>query len=311
MPRPPREQSVVVLRALGLGDLLTGVPALRGLRAALPHDRIELVVSRGVAPLARLLEVADDVTTIAGLYDPAPSTAPFLAVNLHGSGPESHRWLLRTNPGSLLAFAHPSIHASFGGPAWAAEEHEVGRWCRLLGSAGIASDRDDLSIPAPADPLPADPDRVVVHVGAGAGARRWPPPRWVEVVRRLVRDGRTPWLTGDEEERPIALFVAEQASIPVDRVLAGRTDVVELAGVVSGARLILAGDTGVGHLATALGRPSVLLFGPTPPSRWGPPPDDRHVVLWKGGTGDPHADEPDPGLLKITVDDVLEAAAAV
>src|SRR5439155_24614676 len=183
--------------------------------------------------------------------------------------------------------------------------------CRLLASAGIATDASDLSIPVPPDPLPHDPDRVVVHVGAGAGARRWPPRRWVEVVRRLVRDGRTPWLTGDEAERSTALFVADAAGIPVDQVLAGRTDVVELAGVVSGARLVLAGDTGVGHLATALGRPSVLLFGPTPPSRWGPPPDDRHVVLWKGTTGDPHADEPDPGLLEITVDEVLEAAAAV
>jgi len=310
MPRPP-DPSVVVLRALGLGDLLTGVPALRGLRAALPRDRIELVVSRGVAPLARLLDVADDVTTIASLSDDAPAPAPFLAVNLHGSGPESHSWLLRTNPSSLLAFAHPSIPASFGGPTWSADEHEVGRWCRLVTAAGIDADVTDLSIPAPPDPLPADPDRVVVHVGAGAGSRRWPPRRWVEVVRRLVRDGRTPLLTGDEDERPTALFVAGEAGIPVDRVLAGRTDVVELAGVVSGARVVLAGDTGVGHLATALGRPSVLLFGPTSPSRWGPPPDGRHVVLWKGSTGDPHADEPDPGLLRITVDEVLEAAAAI
>jgi len=308
---PRSRESVVVLRALGLGDLLTGVPALRGLRAALPLDRIELVVSRGVAPLARHMDVADDVTTIASLYDPAPATAPFLAVNLHGSGPESHSWLLRTRPGSLLAFAHPSVAASFGGPAWSCDEHEVGRWCRLLASVGIDADVADLSIAAPPDPLPADPDRVVVHVGAGAKARRWPPRRWVEVVRRLVRDGRTPWLTGDEDERATALFVAEQADIPVERVLAGRTDVLELAGVVGGARLVLAGDTGVGHLATALGRPSVLLFGPTPPSRWGPPPDDRHVVLWKGSTGDPHADEPDPGLLEITVDEVLEAAAAM
>src|SRR3954463_1195659 len=167
MPRPPREQSVVVLRALGLGDLLTGVPALRGLRGALPHDRIELVVTRGVAPLARLIGVADDVTTIASLYDNPPPTAPFLAVNLHGSGPESHDWLLRTKPGSLLAFVHPSIPASFGGPRRRSHEHEVGRWVRLLASAGIETDAADLSIPAPADPLPPDPDRVVVHVGAG------------------------------------------------------------------------------------------------------------------------------------------------
>jgi hypothetical protein len=54
----------------------------------------------------------------------------------------------------------------------------------------------------------------------------------------------------------------------------------------------------------------VVLFGPTPPAEWGPPPErDGHVVLHRGGRGDPHADEPDAGLLAITVADVLAAAA--
>ena len=62
------------------------------------------------------------------------------------------------------------------------------------------------------------------------------------------------------------------------------------------------------HLATAYGIPSVVLFGPTPPSEWGPPPDrPRHRVLWSGTRGDPHAAAPDAGLLAITVQDVLDA----
>ena len=107
-----------------------------------------------------------------------------------------------------------------------------------------------------------------------------------------------------------ARLIAEGAAgVPVDHVLAGRTDVVELAGVVSGARLVLAGDTGVGHLATALGRPSVLLrpdlaepLGPTHQR-----PARRPV---EGLHRDPHGDERS-GVLRITVDEVLEAAAAV
>jgi hypothetical protein len=55
----------------------------------------------------------------------------------------------------------------------------------------------------------------------------------------------------------------------------------------------------------------VLLFGPTPPSAWGPPVDGPHTVLWKGTTGDPHGGEPDRGLLRITVDDVERAAATL
>jgi hypothetical protein len=55
----------------------------------------------------------------------------------------------------------------------------------------------------------------------------------------------------------------------------------------------------------------VVLFGPTAPEAWGPPRErTRHVVLHRGaGGGDPHADRPDPALLAITVDDVLEAVS--
>jgi ADP-heptose:LPS heptosyltransferase len=68
---------------------------------------------------------------------------------------------------------------------------------------------------------------------------------------------------------------------------------------VAGAALVLCGDTGIAHLATALGTPSVVLFGPVPPSLWGPPPDrPQHVALWA---------DPD-GLLDLTVDQVLAAA---
>jgi ADP-heptose:LPS heptosyltransferase len=67
----------------------------------------------------------------------------------------------------------------------------------------------------------------------------------------------------------------------------------------------------VAHLATALGTPSLVLFGPTDPAEWGPPPERaRHQVLWAGRRGDPHGLRPDPGLLEIAPEDVLEALRA-
>ena len=54
--------------------------------------------------------------------------------------------------------------------------------------------------------------------------------------------------------------------------MAGRTDVVQLAALIARAGRVLCGDTGVAHLAPAFGIPSVVLFGPVPPSEWGPPP---------------------------------------
>jgi ADP-heptose:LPS heptosyltransferase len=88
------------------------------------------------------------------------------------------------------------------------------------------------------------------------------------------------------------------------------TDLQDLAALVARAELVLCGDTGVAHLASAYATPSVVLFGPTPPHRWGPPEDGPHDVLWHGtGVGDPHDDEPDPALLRITVDEVLARVA--
>jgi ADP-heptose:LPS heptosyltransferase len=84
---------------------------------------------------------------------------------------------------------------------------------------------------------------------------------------------------------------------------------LELAAVVGGARLVISGDTGVAHLASAYGTPSVVLFGPVSPARWGPPTDPRHQVVWHGdGTGNPHAAIMDPALGRITVAEVVAAA---
>ena len=86
------------------------------------------------------------------------------------------------------------------------------------------------------------------------------------------------------------------------RSLAGTLDLPGLADVVGRARLLVCGDTGVAHLATALGTPSVLLFGPVSPARWGPAVDPHlHTVLWHGdGAGDPHGPEVDPALAAVT-----------
>ncbi|MER6800398.1 glycosyltransferase family 9 protein, partial [Amycolatopsis mediterranei] len=139
-------------------------------------------------------------------------------------------------------------------------------------------------------------------------ARRWPPGRFATVVRDLAARGHRVVLTGSAAERDLAVSIAEAAGLGEDAVLAGRTGLAELAALVAGAALVVCGDTGVGHLATAFGTPSVLLFGPTPPRLWGPPPSARqHVVLWAGNVGDPHGEEPDGGLLLLGEERVLAA----
>ncbi|MTD53392.1 glycosyltransferase family 9 protein [Amycolatopsis pithecellobii] len=304
-------EAVLVLRALGLGDLLTAVPALRALHRARPDARLVLAAPEGLRDVVELIDAVDELLPTGGLGAlDWPGEPPSLAVNLHGSGPESIRDLLEGHPRELLTHRHPAFPDQVG-LEWRADVHEIDRWCRLLEYGGIQADRDDFRLPEP--PGPAEiAGAVVIHPGAAYAARRWPPERYAVVAGELAAAGQDVVVTGTAAELPLAQEVADRAGLPASAVLAGRTGLAELAALVAAARLVVCGDTGVGHVATAFGTPSVLLFGPTPPRLWGPPPGDgRHVALWVGDVGDPHAGKPDSGLLMLQPDRVLTAATGL
>jgi ADP-heptose:LPS heptosyltransferase len=300
---------VLALRALGLGDFLTAVPALRALRDTGAH--VTVAAPAALAPLARL--AGCDLLAAAPLQPlPAPTREARLLVNLHGRGPQSHGVALAAAPHRLIAFEHHAIPQTAGMPSWRADEHEVDRWCRLLHESGIPADRTRVDLPPP--PLPTDLEAArgatIVHAGAASAARRWPAERFAAVAAAETGAGHSVVLTGSAAERRLALAVAERAGGDSRSVLAGRTNLAALAAVVAHAGRVVCGDTGVAHLATAFGVPSVVLFGPTSPARWGPPAErDRHRVLWQGSTGDPHADHPDAGLLAIDAPRVIDALA--
>lgn len=302
--------TILVLRALGLGDLLTGIPALRGLRRARPDARIVLATPERFCQLAMLSGAVDAIEPTPGLGRlHRQRTSPVLAVNLHGSGPESIVDLLTSQPQSLLTHRHNAF-PDVDGPPWRSDVHEVDRWCGLLEWAGITCDPEDLLIARPS----GYPDRsglVVIHPGAASAARRWPAQRFAEVAAELRDSGHQVVVTGDSDELELARTVARGAGLDESAVLAGSLGLLGMVALISDCRLLICGDTGVGHIATATGTPSVLLFGPTPPHRWGPRGPGLHTALWAGDVGDPHADQPHSGLLLITVSRVLAAVDGV
>ena len=255
---------VVVLRALGLGDLLTAVPALRAVRRAHPDAQVTLAAPAGLRDLALHTGAVDDVVDTAPLAPLATSLhGADLAVNLHGRGPQSTALLAATSPGRLVSYGLPD------GPRWTADEHEVVRWCRLLDESGVPADPADLLLEAPTVE-PVVEGATVVHPGAAQASRRWPVQRWARVAAGLAAAGHDVRVTGGPGEHELAADVARGAGLGPDAVLAGRTDLLGLAALVASARLLVSPDTGVAHLATAFGTPSVVLFGPTPPGAVGP-----------------------------------------
>jgi ADP-heptose:LPS heptosyltransferase len=302
---------ILLLRALGLGDFLTGVPAYRAVHRAFPGHRVVLAAPAVLAPLVPLTGAIGELLP-TGELEPVPWSGPppAVGIDLHGRGPASHQLVAALRPRRLVVFG--GEHAGgFTGPLWRADEHEVARWCRLLTESGIPADPADLVLAPPETVGPAGPACTIVHPGAAAPGRRWPPDRFAAVARRLAGLGHTVRITGSPGERELASQVARQAGLPEESVLAGRTSLAELVALVAPARLVVSGDTGMSHLATAFARPSVTLFGPVPPSEWGPPRHRRHQVLWAaepGYRGDPHGAELDPALSRITVEEVCHAA---
>lgn len=146
----------------------------------------------------------------------------------------------------------------------------------------------------------------LVNPGAGWGAKRWPAERYAAVASGLTARGfRVLVNAGPGEEALAEAIVQGTGGAAVS--LAMNLD--QLIAVTRRIALCIAGDTGPLHLACALGRPVVGIYGPTDPSRNGPY-GTRFRVLRSPTSRRDHSRraEPEAGLLTITPEDVLQAA---
>lgn len=306
---PDGRPEILVLRALGLGDLLVSVPALRGVRRARPDARVVVAMPEWLEPVVDLVDAVDVLLPTRGLgaaLDVAVGRIE-TAVDLHGHGPESRGRCEAPRPQRLVGFRAPG----WDGPEWPEGGLERERWAGLVRWHGMPADSDDLAIRRPEQPSPA-PGCVVVHVGAAYGSRSWPVPSFAAVARTLAARGDRVVVTGGSGDRERAAGVAALAGLPGGAVLAGRLGLGAFAALVGSASLVVTADTGAGHLASAYARPSVVIFGPAPPEQWGPP-SGPHLALTHADLrrGDAFTDVPDPALLAVTPEEVLAAADRV
>jgi ADP-heptose:LPS heptosyltransferase len=302
----PDRPVALALRALKLGDLLVAVPALKAMRRALPEHRLLLATSAWLAPLLPLVPGLDGLVPAKGLDAllPIPPGRVDVAANLHGNGPESRAIVDALEARVAVQHARPGE----AGLPWLDGILERARWVRLTGAFGMPGDEDDVGLDRPAVPSAAT-GAAVVHVGAFYGSRQWPAARFAAVARALAEQGREVVFSGSASERPRALEVARLGGFDEATVLAGRIELDGFAALIADAALVVTADTGAAHLASAYRIPSVVLFGPAPPEEWGPPASGPHRVLTHAElrVGDTFGAEPDPALLAVTVDEVLEA----
>jgi heptosyltransferase-2 len=108
-------------------------------------------------------------------------------------------------------------------------------------------------------------------------AKRWPPAYFADLGRRLARGGYQVWVIGSSKDRAIGEEIA-QLSQGTCVNLCGRTSLDEVVDLLSGAQLVVSNDSGLMHVAAAVGAPLLALYGSSSPS-FTPPLSQRATVL--------------------------------
>lgn len=114
--------------------------------------------------------------------------------------------------------------------------------------------------------LDREPAPVVFCPGAEYGpAKRWPTAHFAELARALAQAGHPVWLVGSAKDAPVGAEIEANAA-GACRNLCGRTSLAQAIDLLSCARLVVSNDSGLMHVAAALKRPLVALYGSSSPA---------------------------------------------
>lgn len=291
--------NILIVRLGALGDVVHAIPAAAALRAAFPDARIDWLVDAKHRSIVDLVTVVDRVIAIEGRtmggwvdgvrrlrqarYDIALDFQGLMksAVFARASGAARVAgfsiWHLREKGARTL-------YSETDATAESEEGHVIQKNLHLLRVLGIESTRVEFPLARVHSAVAADARRLVgstpfaiLNPGAAWPNKRWMAARFGEVAAflREVRGVTSLVLWGPGEEA-LAQSVVDASGGAA--LLAPATQVVDLIDLARSASLIVSGDTGPLHIASAVGVPAVAIYGPTDPRRNGPWHDDDLAV---------------------------------
>ncbi|MEW6762545.1 MAG: glycosyltransferase family 9 protein [Pseudomonadota bacterium] len=303
-------RSIIVFRALQLGDMLCAVPALRALRAALPEARIVLTGLPWAAQFAQrfpsyvnefmafpghplLPEQAVRHDELTAFYATVCDQGFDLALQLHGSGDVTNHIVAGFGARTMAGFSRSEATQTdrtllLPYPEAGAESERLLHLSERLGAPAVGSHlefplrRDDVEELEASQVAPElEPGSYIcIHAGARKRDKCWPPERFAEVADQLHAEfGLDTVLTGSADEAPLAHAVASHMRSPVIEA-AAPISIGAMAALMSRSRLLICNDTGVSHIAAGLGLNSVVVFSKADIARWAPLDRLRHRCIW-------------------------------
>ncbi len=294
-PKFAAPSSVLVVVTRRMGDVLLAMPLVRSIKAAWPNAGIDVLVFAGTQGVAatnpdvrRVITVAERPGILAHLalaarllrrYDIAlsclagdrPTAYAVIAGRWRagmvesGNGARWKRWVLsRSVPFDDLDTHTVAMNLAFAEVLGIARHHAIGMdW-----SAADAAHVEAL-LGGRTGGIPY----AVLHVHPKFNYKMWQAEGWIGLAQRLAERGFDTVLTGGGEPRETAFVASVAAQMPRGTVdLAGKLSLAQTACVIAGARLYVGPDTVTTHMAAALGVPTVALYGPSNPVKWGPWP---------------------------------------
>lgn len=276
---------ILVIRGGAIGDFILTLPVLAALRERLPRNHLEVLGYPHMASLALSAGLVDAVRPIesrpmAGFFarggDLDPQLASYFSTfNLIVSFLFDPDLIFRGNIArvSRAQFIQGLHRPDERGPLHATEQ--------LLGALQSLAIFDADPVPrfCAGPPLNSQELLLAVHPGSGSSRKNWPEARWRELLAELVRQEplRFLLLGGEAEEGRLERLAAE---LPGGRVEVLRSrPLPEVAGRLACCCGFLGHDSGITHLAAAVGLPGVVLWGPTNEAVWRPRGSKMHLVM--------------------------------
>jgi lipopolysaccharide heptosyltransferase II len=325
---PDTIKSILVIRPGGIGDAVLLIPAIEAVRMKFPDARIDILCEKRNADIFILTKMVNKVY----LYDRGLELFKCLRNN-YDVVIDTEQWhrlsaIVARMTGTPIRIGFDTnerqklfTHRVF----YSQDDYEVVSFFRLLEPLGVNPDRGCGNPPfidirgegfSPPSALSREDRVVVVFPGASVIERRWGGDRFGVVAKALSDMEYRILLLGSSADKADADLIKKKAPDAID--LTGKTDLKQVTAVLGISNLLISADSGLLHIAYAVGTPTVSLFGSGIEKKWAPQ-GDRHIVLNKhldcspctrfGYT--PKCKRNVECLASIRVDEVIEAARRI